>query len=124
VQIEDLRPEDLHGPDEQQAVVDYLEGCGFHVLDRNWQVPDGRLELVAAEQNVFVVIDIRRPHKRWHRPLHDISHVRRRQLRLLAAAWLTAHGQRFDQIRIDVIALTWNRGNGYTIEHVRGVGVQ
>lgn len=119
--IEDLRPEDFHGPDDQQVAIDYLQARGFQILDRNWQGSNGLLELVGAERNVFVVFDIRRPHTRWHRPLHDISYVRQRQLRLLASAWLAAHGKRFDQIRIDVIALTWNRTSGYGVEYAQGV---
>ena len=37
-------------------------------------------------------------------------------------AWLTAHGVRFDQIRIDVVGLLYEGTGGFTIEHVRGVG--
>ena len=106
----------------QQAVVDYLEGYGFEVLDRAWQGPNGRLDIVAVERGVLVVFDVRTPPHRWHRPLHEITHAKRRQLRLLAVAWLTAHGRRFDQIRIDTIGLSSDGTGGYTIEHVRGVG--
>ena len=44
------------------------------------------------------------------------------RLRRLAALWLSAHGIRFDQIRIDVVGLLCDGAGGYTVEHVRGVG--
>ena len=43
------------------------------------------------------------------------------RLRRLAAQWLSAHGVRFDQIRIDVLGLLRDGSGGFTVEHVRGV---
>jgi len=116
-----MRPKSIHGPGEQQAVVDYLQGCGIQVLDSDWRGPNGQLDVVAVEHDVLVVFDIRTPPKRVYQPLHEITRARRRRLRLLAAAWLTAHDKRFDQIRLDGIGLDYGVG-GYTIEHVRDVG--
>ena len=42
------------------------------------------------------------------------------RLRRLAVRWLTAHGIRFDQIRIDVVGLLDDSAGGFTVEHVRG----
>jgi Holliday junction resolvase-like predicted endonuclease len=49
-----------------------------------------------------------------------MSTGRKRQLRTAAASWLTAHGMRYDKIRVDVVALLQESG-GFTIEHVREV---
>jgi Holliday junction resolvase-like predicted endonuclease len=42
------------------------------------------------------------------------------RLRWRAVRWLTAHGIRFDQIRIDVVGLLSDSAGGFTVEHVRG----
>ena len=94
--IEDLRPGDLHGPDEQRAAAGYLEDCSLQVLDRNWKEMDGR-----------------------HSLLQDISHVRQRQLRLHATAGMAAHGKRFVQLRTG-IASAWSRTSACSTEHLRG----
>jgi len=54
--------------------------------------------------------------------LDAVGHAKRRRLRRLAALWLSAHGIRFDQIRIDVLGLLRDGAGGFTVEHVRGVG--
>jgi len=43
-------------------------------------------------------------------------------MRRLGASWMSAHGVRFDQIRIDVVGLLQDGQGGFTIEHIRAVG--
>ena len=40
-----------------------------------------------------------------------------------AARWLSEHGKRYDQIRIDAVGLLQEGTGGFTIEHIRTVGV-
>ena len=105
------------------AAVSYLEGCGFRVLDRNWRCGSEIISIVAAERRALVVIDLRvRAGTRHGAPLDAISEARQRTMRRLAACWLTAHGMRSDQIRIDVVGLLQDGTGGFTIEHVRAAG--
>ena len=94
--IEDQRPGDRHGPDEQRAAAGQLESVGLPDLDRNWKETDGR-----------------------HCPPHDISYVRQRQLRLHPTAGTTAHGRRFAQLRTGITPAR-SRARAYSTEHLRG----
>ncbi|MGH3279255.1 MAG: YraN family protein [Trebonia sp.] len=114
---------DLLGKEGEQAAVSYLEGCGFRILDRNWRCADGEIDIVAAERRTFVVCEVKtRSGTRYGTPLDAVGRDKHRRLRRLAALWLSAHGVRFDQIRIDVLGLLRDGADGFTIEHVRGVG--
>lgn len=105
-----------------RTAADYLEGCGFRVLDRNWRHDGEIISIIAADHRALVVIDLRvRAGTRHRGPLDAISDGRRLTMRRLAARWLAGHGMRFDQIRIDVVGLLQHEG-GFTIEHVRAVG--
>lgn len=105
------------------AAADYLKRCGFRVLDRNWRHGDDTVPIVAADRCVLVVIDLRvRAGSRHGAPLEVISAARLKAMRRLAARWLTEHGRRADQIRIDVVGLLQDGDGGFTIEHVRAVG--
>jgi putative endonuclease len=105
------------------AAVTYLEGHGFRVLDRNWRSGTEILPIIAAERHTFVVIDLQvRAGTRHSLPLEAISADRKRTMRQLAARWLTAHGKRYDQIRIDAVGLLQESAGGFTIEHIRAVG--
>ena len=118
-----MHAKDVLGRDGEQAAVTYLEGCGFRILDRNWRCADGEIDIVAVERHTFVVCEVKtRSGTRYGTPLEAVGRVKRARLRRLAVRWLTAHGIRFDQIRIDVVGLLPEGTGGFTVEHVRGVG--
>ncbi|MBV9379252.1 MAG: YraN family protein [Streptosporangiaceae bacterium] len=118
-----MRAKDVLGRDGEQAAVDYLEGAGFRVLDRNWRCAEGEIDIVAVERHVLVVCEVKtRSGTRYGLPAEAVSRAKYRRLRRLAACWLNAHGVRFGQVRIDVLGLLQANAGGYTIEHIRGVG--
>ncbi|MBV9449326.1 MAG: YraN family protein [Streptosporangiaceae bacterium] len=100
----------------------YLESAGFRILDRAWTAPDGQLDIAAVDRQTFVVCQVTiRSAGRCGTLLEAAGRAGLQRLRGLAVAWLTAHGMRFDQVRVDIIDLTWEGGGGYTTEHLRGV---
>ena len=105
------------------AAANYLQRCGFRVLDRNWRHDEDIIPIVAADRCVLVIIDLRvRAGRRHGTPLEVIGAGRRQAMRRLGAVWLVEHGRRADQIRIDVVGLLQDGDGGFTIEHVRAVG--
>jgi putative endonuclease len=118
-----MSEKDVLGKEGEQAAVSYLESRGFRILDRNWRCADGEIDIVAADRRTFVVCEVKtRSGTRYGTPLEAVDQRKRKRLRKLAALWLSAHGVRFDQIRIDVLGLLRDGDDGFTIEHVRGVG--
>ena len=116
------RAKDVLGKEGEQAAVDYLKGCGFRILDRNWRCAGGELDIVAADRHVLVVCEVKtRSGTGYGTPLEAVGRTKQQRLRRLAAAWLNAHGIRFEQIRVDVVGLVRDGNGGFTIEHVRGV---
>lgn len=118
-----MRAKDLLGKSGEQAAAEYLQSCGFRILDRNWRSADGEIDIVAAERQVLVVCEVKaRTGVRYGSPLEAVSRAKLGRLRRLAVQWLNAHGVRFDQVRIDVVGLVYEGTGGFTIEHIRGVG--
>jgi putative endonuclease len=123
VEVVAMNAKDILGREGEEAAGKYLEDSGFRILDRNWRSADGEIDIVAVERHTFVVCEVKtRSGTRFGTPLDAVGRAKRRRLRRLAAQWLAAHGVRFDQIRIDVVGLLRDGGEGFTIEHVRGVG--
>jgi len=123
VEVVAVQAKDVLGRAGEQAAVDYLEGCGFRILDRNWRCADGEIDIVAVERHTLVVCEVKtRSCTRFGTPLDAVGRAKRARLRRLAAQWLRAHGIRYDQIRIDVLGLLRDDADGFTIRHVRGVG--
>ena len=105
------KAKDILGREGEQVAASYLEGLGFRILDRNWRCADGEIDIIKTRSGT-----------RYGTPLEAVGRAKQRRLRKLAAIWLSAHGIRFDQIRIDVIGLLADGASGFTVEHVRGVG--
>lgn len=92
-------------------------------LDRNWHCADGEIDIVAVERRVLVVCEVKtRSGDRCGTPLESVSRVKRNRLRKLAIRWITAHGVRFDEVRVDVVGVSPAPTGEYRVEHVRGVG--
>jgi putative endonuclease len=118
-----VKDKDELGRRGEQFAAEYLERAGLRILDRNWRCETGELDIVALEQRVLVVCEVKtRSGLRYGSPIEAISHSKRLRLRRLAGAWLSAQGLGFDEVRIDVIGLVGNGSGEFTLEHVRGVG--
>jgi putative endonuclease len=123
VEVVTMRAKDVLGKSGEQAAAGYLESAGFRILDRNWRCADGEIDIVAVERRVLVVCDVKtRSGDRCGTPLESVGRVKRNRLRRLAIRWITAHGVRFDVVRVDVLGVTPGPSGGYNVEHVRGVG--
>ncbi|MGH3411355.1 MAG: YraN family protein [Streptosporangiaceae bacterium] len=101
---------------EAAAVV--LEKAGMQVLDRSWRCADGEIAIVAAERQVLVACEVRA----GGGTRVAVSRAGRARLRRAAVQWMDAHGVRFDQVRVDVIALAAETAGGFTTGHIRGAG--
>jgi putative endonuclease len=116
-----MRAKDILGREGEQAAVDYLKGCGFRILDRNWRCAGGELDIVAVERRVLVAVEVKsRSGTRYGSPLDAVGRAKRKRLRRLAVAWINAHGVRFEEIRVDVVGLLRASGGDFSIEHIRG----
>lgn len=106
----------------EQLAADYLTESGLRILDRNWRCPDGEIDIVAVERNALVVCEVKaRSGSRYGTPMEVISGRKQARLRKLAVRWVMAHGVYYDEIRIDAVSVTRDRGD-FVVEHIRGVG--
>lgn len=101
----------------------HLRSAGFQILDRcHEDGPDPRA-VIAADNGVLVACLVRaRSGRSSCAAAVTISRTRARAVRRIAVAWMTSHGVRYEQVRIDIVAVTIDGPGGYTIEHVRAVG--
>ena len=93
-----------------------LEAGGYAILDRNWRVRSGELDIVATRGRVVVFCEVKnaflRPVRRPERGNHD----KRARLRGLAAQWLAAHPESSGQVRFDVASVLQGPRGAPTID--------
>jgi putative endonuclease len=121
-----VRAQDVLGKTGEQVAADYLQSCkSCGPADPQPELAQrGReIDIVAVERRVLVVCEVKsRTSTRYGSPLEAVSRAKRKRLRKFAGAVAEHPRDRFDQIRIDVVGLVYEGADGFTIEHIRGVG--
>jgi putative endonuclease len=94
---------------EDLAAAWYL-ARGYEILDRNWRVAGGELDIVAASDGVLVFCEVKaRSSDRFGTPAEAVGPLKQRRLRELATRYLAAwpsERRRPGRIRFDVAAVS------------------
>ena len=90
----------------EARVARHYESAGYVVLDRNWRVKGGELDLVLArgDEIVFCKVKKRSSHRFGH-GVEAVGHRKQQFLRRTAVSWLDAHDRR-GRLRFDVATVT------------------
>lgn len=84
----------------------WYEANGYEVMDRNWRVREGELDLVVRKQRTIVFCEVKtRSSLAFGSPQEAVTHDKRQRIRQLAAKWLETTPVRPRQIRFDVAAI-------------------
>ncbi|OGT28583.1 MAG: YraN family protein [Gammaproteobacteria bacterium RBG_16_66_13] len=98
----------------------FLESAGLTILDANWRSPEGEIDIIAAEGDVLVFVEVKtRRGLRFGSPEESITRGKRRRLQRAALAYLQSH-ERIDSLwRIDVITILGDpRQSQARLEHL------
>jgi len=97
----------------EAAVAAWYEAAGFTVVDRNWRVRDGEIDVVARRGGVLVFCEVKtRRSDAYGSPAEAVTARKQARLRKLALQWLDAHDARAAQLRFDVASVRPDgRGN-------------
>ena len=79
---------------------------GYDVLDRNWRVREGELDLVVRRGRTIVFCEVKtRRGDAFGTPFEAVTPTKQRRLRTLALRWLAEHDHRGPSLRFDVAAV-------------------
>lgn len=91
------------GEDEVAA---WYHARGFELLDRNWRVREGEIDLVLRHGPLVVFCEVKtRRGARFGTPFEAVTVAKQRRLRSLALRWLAEHRVGAAELRFDVAAV-------------------
>lgn len=104
---------------EQTVALWYAER-GATVLDRNWRVREGEIDLVVLLRGAVVIVEVKtRRSTRFGLPVEAITPAKAARLRRLAGLWLREHPEvRHASIRIDIASVMVDGGGHARVEVV------
>jgi putative endonuclease len=91
----------------EDAAARWYAARGFEIVDRNWRVREGEIDLVARRGRTIVFCEVKtRSSDRFGSPAEAVTATKQRRLRTLAAKWLAEHPERHGEVRFDVASVT------------------
>jgi putative endonuclease len=109
----------------EQVAVDYLQGLGLRVLDRNWRCRYGELDVIVVDDTARAVVFVEvktRTGEQFGGVAQAVTPAKVRRLRRLAGLWLAQQSGRWAAVRIDVVTVRIGRRRTPEITHIQGVG--
>jgi len=93
----------------EEKVARWYVDAGYTVLDRNWRVGAGELDLVVTKGRTVVFCEVKtRSSNRYGAAAEAVGWKKQRRIRGLAVEWLQRNG-RSDTIRFDVASVEAGR---------------
>jgi putative endonuclease len=113
----------LLGKNGEQAAADFLQAQGYQIIDRNWRIKEGELDLIAiSREKTIVFIEVKtRSSNEFGEPLESISPNKLYRLQRLALAWLATHQRLGAPYRIDVAGVMIGRSGELSIDYRKDV---
>jgi putative endonuclease len=99
-------PRRVVGRAGEDAVAIWYAAAGFVVLDRNWRVREGELDLIVAGPAVVVFCEVKsRSGDTFGQPFEAVTAAKQARLRRLAMLWLQSAGRSWPAVRFDVASV-------------------
>lgn len=90
----------------EALVARWYEARGYVVLDRNWRVREGEIDLVVGRDGAVVFCEVKtRSSDVFGPPSAAVTLAKQRRLRVLGAKWLAASARPPTDIRFDVASV-------------------
>ena len=96
---------------------------GFRLLDRNWRIKEGELDLVAEDrQGTIIFVEVKTRTSISHGdPLESITNEKAFRIQRLALAWLATHQRLGSRYRIDVAGILVAQSGEFFVDYREGV---
>lgn len=113
----------LLGKDGEEIAANYLIERGYRVLDQNWRIKEGELDLVAhAPDGKIIFLEVKsRSSAAFGDPLESITYSKAMRIQRLALAWLATHQRLGSSYRIDAVGIVIGRSGNISIDYREGV---
>ena len=107
----------------EDVTVDFIRNQGYVVIDRNWRIREGEIDIIAKlADGTFVFIEVKtRTSPAFGHPLEAINSDKARRLQRLALAWLATHQSLGSEYRIDCAAVLISSGGKYSVDYRENV---
>jgi putative endonuclease len=108
------------GKDSEQLAVDFLQKNGYTIIQRNFRIRGGEIDIIAKEKNTLVFIEVKsRTTTRYGHAIQSLTSQQQKRLSKTALTYLYQHKMNNQSARFDVVAIQKNQYTGTEIRLIR-----
>ena len=105
------------GQSGEDAAAAWYAAGGYRVLDRNWRVREGEIDLVVRNASTIAFCEVKtRRGDAFGLPAEAVTFRKQQRLRLLAGRWLAEHGSSGASLRFDVAEVRPDGRRGWRVD--------
>ena len=103
----------------EQVTAQYLIARGDEILDRNWRIREGEIDVVSlGSDGIFHFIEVKtRSSLAFGHPFEAINREKAHRMQRLALGWLATHGCLGCEYTIDVVAIVIASDGTHSLEY-------
>lgn len=103
----------------EEATAQYLIARGDEILDRNWRIREGEIDVVSlSSDGTFHFIEVKtRSSLAFGHPFEAINREKAHRMQRLAMGWLATHGCLGCEYTIDVVAILIASDGTHSLEY-------
>ena len=103
----------------EEVTAQFLLARGDEILDRNWRIREGEIDLVSLDSNgAFHFIEVKtRSSLAFGHPFEAINRKKAHRMQRLAMGWLATHGCLGCEYTIDVVAILIAADGTHSLEY-------
>jgi len=108
------------GKKAEDAAAEYLVNRGFTILEKNFRLTRGELDIIAEDDGTLVFVEVRsRQSTRFGLPQETINYTKQQKVRKMAVLYMKIKGLWGKNCRFDVIGVVFDlKGDIKAIEHI------
>ena len=112
-------PKQRTGAFGEEVTAQYLLARGDEILDRNWRIREGEIDLVSlSADGSFHFIEVKtRSSLAFGHPFEAINREKAHRMQRLAMGWLATHGCLGCDYSIDAVAILIAADGSHTLEY-------
>ncbi len=107
------------GKSGEKAALNFFTQRGYTLLERNYRVPCGEIDLIFEKQQVLIFVEVKaRRSSRYGLPQEAVGHTKQQRI-IKAAMWYCQEkGLQDCELRFDVIALMFHPDGRCDVDHI------
>lgn len=115
-----FKKEENLGKKGEKIALRYLKKSGFEIIECGFRALRGEIDIIAKEKETIVFVEVKtRRSNEFGSPLEAIDLNKQKQIKKIAAVYISKKYRKFIPCRFDVIGIMVEKKGDYKISHIK-----